>query len=65
MTLKERKEAIKTYMKENRDFMFFCGGATAMFLAQMTMVRHTYKGALTVEKANILVMDEHENIITV
>jgi hypothetical protein len=45
----ERKEAIKNYVKANRDFAFFCAGATSMVLGQMAVLRYIDTKRMVVE----------------
>jgi hypothetical protein len=64
MTLKERKEAIKDYVKRNRDFAFFVAGATCTVLAEMVLLDHLNKPKKA-DKQDILVMDKDGNIIEI
>jgi hypothetical protein len=55
MTFKERREAIKDYVRRNRDFAFFFGGATSVVLAEIVLLKHLNTKNSTVEGDNYVV----------
>jgi hypothetical protein len=57
MTLTERKEAIKDYVKRNRDFAFFTAGAVCTVVAEVMLLKHLNTKELTVQ-GDVIVNEE-------
>jgi hypothetical protein len=58
MTLKERREAVKEYVRRNRDFAFYFAGAASVVLAEVVLLKHFNTKELTVQGDVIVNQDE-------